>query len=42
MILAGGKRDLTVVSFSILIMKSFMTWSPREHDRLTNKSEIVT
>jgi len=40
-ILPVGKRDLTVVSFSILIMESPMTWSPRERGRLSSKCEAV-
>lgn len=41
MILAVGKRGLTVVSFGVLIRKSYLTWSPREYGTLSNKSEIA-
>lgn len=41
MILAVGQRDLTVALVYILIVKSFMTWSPREYGRLSNKCAMV-
>lgn len=41
MILAADESDLTVVLIHILIVKSFITWSPREYGRLSNKCGMV-